>query len=306
MIEEITGKEFDSFSLNHELSNYHESSNYATLMSKYGYDRVYLGYKKNNKIIAATILLTKKINHIFKYAYAPKGFLINYKDKKLLNDFTNEIKNYAKNNKIIFIKINPEIPIFIYNKNFKRRKLSNFEIVETLINLGYIKLKDNLYFESMLPRFNGIIDLSEYNIKNINKTNRNKIHNAERKGLEIEVYQENKIKDLFPFIEKKKTRRNINYYKNYFNIFNEDNMADIFLVKINYNKYLENSKNVYEDELENNKKITEKLFKNNTNDNIARKMSSDTKLRSYKNDVINATYGSTRDPKSCSYCNKWL
>ena len=39
MVEEITAHDFDSFSNNHILSSYHESSNYATLMSKFGYER---------------------------------------------------------------------------------------------------------------------------------------------------------------------------------------------------------------------------------------------------------------------------
>ena len=309
MIEEINAEEFDSFAIKHELSNYHQSSKYADLMSKNGYDIKYIAYKKNNKIEGATLLLIKKIKYIFKYAYAPKGFLIDYKNKKLLNDFTNEIKKYAKENKIVFIKINPEIPTYKFTKDLKKRKLSNIEIIDTLTNLEYVKLKDNIYFESMIPRFNAIINLNDYSLKNIKKSNRNKIHNAERKGLEIEISNENKIKDLFPFIEKKKTRRNINYYKNYFNIFNENNSAEIFLVKINYEKYLENSKDVYEKELETNKKYTENLFRKNTQENITRKMNSDNKLISYKNDVINATYGITKDPNKYiagAFCIKYM
>ena len=296
MIEEITAKEFDEFALNHELSNYHQSSAYATLMTKFGYDKVYIAYKVNGKIKAASLLLLKKIKYIFKYAYAPKGFLIDYKNKKLLNDFTKKIKEYAKNNKIIFIKINPEIPTYRIYNNFKKRKLSNLEIIDTLTSLDYVKLKDNLYFESLIPRFNAIVDLKNYSIRNIDKTNRNKIHSAVRKGLEIEVFNENKVKELYPFIERKKRRRNINYYKNYFNVFDDNKSVDIFLVKINYEKYLENSTLVYEKELEVNKKLTEKLFNKNSQENITRKMNSDTKLLSYKNDVINATYGISKDP----------
>ena len=166
MIKEITSSEFDRYAINHELSNFRQSSNYATLMGKYGYDRVYLAlYNKHDEICAATMLLTKKIKHIFKYGYAPEGFLINYKDEKLVETFTKEIKKYAKKNKIIFIKINPEIPTFIFDKNLEKHELSNNKIKETLINNGYLKLKDNMYFESMLPRFNGIIDLKNIVIK---------------------------------------------------------------------------------------------------------------------------------------------
>ena len=298
MICELTSQEFDKYAINHQLANYYQSSYYANLINKFGYETKYIGYKnKHGEITAATLLLIKKIKKIFKYAYAPKGFLINYNNEKLLNDFTKALKKYAKEQKIIFIKLNPEIPIYRYNVEYKKRKLSNYELIEKMEKAGYVHLRDNLYFESLQPRFNAILDLKNYTVKNFNKTNRNKIRNANRKGLEIEVVEnESNIKDLYQFIALKKKRRTIQYYKNYFSIFNKDNFADIFLVKINYEKYLENSKNALEKEEEINQKLTQRLFKKNSIENIKRKMDSDRKLQSYRNDVINATYNINRDP----------
>ena len=291
MIKEVTSNEFDRYAINHSLANFRQSSKYATLMSKNGYDKKYLFcINSEYEIIGATMLLTKRIKHIFKYGYAPLGFLINYKKKKDIKLFTKEIKAYAKKNKMSFIKINPEIPTHIIDSKFNKHKLSNINIIDTLTENGYVKLKDNLYFESMMPRFNGIIDLKKYDEKKIDKSARNRINNAIRKGLEIETTQKNKIKDLYPFIENKKRLRNYLYYKNYFQIFNEDLDADIFLVSINFDKYLENSKAVFEAELENNKKITEELFKNNSELNLKRKMNSDRVLNDLKKDVIDATY----------------
>lgn len=291
MIREVTANEFDRYAINHSLANFRQSSKYATLMAKNGYDRKYLMcYDKNKKIIGATMLLIKKIKHIFKYGYAPFGFLIDYKNQKQVKNFTTEIKKWAKKNHIIFIKINPEIPTYIYDKNLNKHKLSNLEVINTLTNNGYIKLKDNMYFESIMPRFNGIIDLKHYDESKLDKSTRNRINNAIRKGLEIETTQKNKIKDLYPFIENKKRRRNYLYYKNYFQIFNDDLDADIFLVSINFDKYLQNSKAVFEAEQEHNKEITEMLFRNNSEVNIKRKMNSDRILSDLKKDVIDATY----------------
>ena len=298
MICELTQQEFDRYAINHILANYYQTSYYGNLMIKFGYDVKYLGYKnKHNELKGATLILVKKIKRIFKYAYAPKGFLVDYKNEKLLTDFTKAITKYAKTQKYIFIKINPEIPTYRYNNLYQKRKLSNYDLLEKFENLGYIHLKDNIYFESMQPRFNAILDLKNYSVRNFSKTNRNKISNANRKGLEIEIVRnEANIKDLYKFIELKKKRRNLLYYKNYFSLFNKDNYADIFLVKINYNKYLENSKAMLEKEEEINQNLTERLFNKNTIENIKRKMDSDRKMQSYRNDVINATYNINRDP----------
>ena len=311
MISEITAYEYDKYAINHELASYYQSSYYANLMSKFGYEPKYIGYKnRHGELKGATLLLIKKIKYICKYAYAPKGFLVDYNDDKLLNDFTEKIKKYAKEQRIIFIKLNPEIPTYRYNKDYKKKKLSNYDLIEKLESIGYVHLKNNLYFEAMQPRFNAILDLKNYDVKNFSKTNRNKISNSIRKGLEIEVINnENAIKDLYQFIEYKKKRRTIQYYKNYFSLFNKDNYTDIFLVKIDYNKYLENSKKVLEEEEEKNQKLTERLFKKNTEENIKRKMDSDRKLQSYRNDVINATYNINRDPNKYiagAFCIKYL
>lgn len=311
MISELSAQEFDKYAINHPLANYYQSSYYANLMNKFGYEIKYLGYKnKHGELSACTLLLVAKIKKIFKYAYAPKGFLIDYKNEKLLKSFTDEIKKYAAKQKYIFIKINPEIPTYRYNKDYRKRRLSNYEIIEKMENIGYVHLKDNIYFESLQPRFNAILDLKNHSTKNFSKTNRNKISNANRKGLEIEIVNnESNIKDLYKFIELKKKRRSLLYYKNYFSQFNKDNYADIFLVKINYEKYLENSKKIFEEEEEKNQKLTEKLFKNNTAKNIQNKMDSDRKLQSYKNDVINATYNINRDPNKYiagAFCIKYL
>ena len=42
--------------------------------------------------------------------YAPRGYLLDFNDSKLLELFTNELKRYVKKSKGIFIKIDPYIP----------------------------------------------------------------------------------------------------------------------------------------------------------------------------------------------------
>ena len=45
MICELTAQEFDKFAINHVIASYYQSSNYANLMSKFGYEIKYIGYK---------------------------------------------------------------------------------------------------------------------------------------------------------------------------------------------------------------------------------------------------------------------
>lgn len=290
-IKELTIAEFNSFAESNQLGSYYQSSNYALFMAEKNFEYEFLGLVDELGIIkAATLILIKKINFKYKFGYSPKGFLIDYFDTDLLNTFCQELrKYYAK--KLIFIKINPEIAIGEINKDSKITNYNqNIIIRDYLKEAGFTKLKDNLYFESIFPRFNGILNLEEFDFNKLSKNTKNKIRKAEKKGLVLEHVDRSGLDILFEFIKKKK---NINeyYYKNYYNVFSKNNACDLFLVKIDYEKYLLNSKKLYDEELARNTELAEKLIANSNETNINKKMESDKTLLSYKNDIEIATLG---------------
>ena len=290
-IKELTIAEFDAFALNNPLGTYYESSNYALFMAENNFEYEFLGLVDELGVIkAAALILIKKINYKYKFGYSPKGFLIDYFDTDLLNTFCEKLKEYY-NKKLVFIKINPEIAIGEINK---KSKLSNYNqniiIRDYLKEAGFKKLKDNLYFESIFPRFNGIINLEEYNFDTFAKNTKNKIRKAEKKGLIIEKADREGLDILFEFIKKKKGV-NEYYYKNYYNIFSKNNSCDLFLIKIDYEKFLLNIKKLYYQELAKNNELAEKLINNSSEININKKMNSDKALLSYKNDIELATLG---------------
>ena len=287
-IKELTIAEFDNYSKTHMLGSYYQSSNYALLMAEKGYEYDLIGYVDELGIIKATaLILIKKIDSFHKYGYSPKGFLIDYFDYDLLKSFSNALKEYY-NKKLVFIKINPEIAI---SEIDKRTKISNYNqnitIRGYLKDLGYNKLKDNIYFESIFPRYNAIINLEEYNFNKLDKNTKNKIRKAEKKGLVFEIGNHHYLNQFFEFIKNKKETEPF-YYNNYYNVFKDKN--DLLLVKIDYEKYLINSKKLYDKEMERNAILTEKLAHNSSETIIKQKMNSDKTLLSYKNDIELATH----------------
>lgn len=297
-IKELTHQEFNEFQNKHPLSNYHQTISYALLMSESGYDYDLIGYVDDyENIIAASLILLKPIGIKCFYGYAPNGFLIDYQNIELLNKFTNDIKNYYYERNVIFIKVNPNIKINeINNKDFSKTSLENTDIIYNLINNGYKKLKDNLYFESMLPRFKAIINLDEYNSKNLDKNTKNKIKKGIRKGLSFEKCNKENINYFYNLIKNKKDT-SMYYYQDYYTTFDKENNIDLFLVSIDYQMFLENSQYLYNEELEKNNKYNEKLVKNNSNKIINAKMASDKNLLSYKNDIMEATKGMSDNNK---------
>ncbi len=291
-------QEFENFVDNHPLGNHYQTFNYALLMGENKYDYELIGYVDDyNNIYAASLILIKKLNHFLKYGYAPKGFIIDYFNKKLLKEFTDDLITYYKKKHLVFIKLNPEIAICELDPKTGEKKYNvNIEIKDNLIDLGYAKLKDNLYFESMIPKYNAIVNLKKFDLKNLEKNTRNKIKRAQNKGLNIEIADRSGIDILYNFIKRKRNKDSF-YYKDYYNIFSKSNNIDLFLVSLDTHSYLINSKDAYEQELEKNSNYNNILLTNRSEKKLNIKMNSDRKLLSYKNDVLEATKKNNENKK---------
>ena len=283
-IKTLSIKEFQDYTQNSKYNNFHQSINYAFLKSEEGYEYELIGYVDNEKIYAAALVLVQLLNG-YLYAYVPEGFLIDYNNYELLENFTNDLYNWYKKDGITFIRINPRIPIAkvdlntlnpIYNNNFK--------LIESLKKCGYIKIDDTLYFDSILPRFDAIINLNDFNIMKVNKNTRNKIKKSIRKGLNFEKSNSQSMNILYKFI-KNKIHKDMFHYSDYYNIFSKDNAVDYFLVSIDNEKLILNTQKAYEKELEKNEVLNQKILKLPSNKNINKKMNSDKALLSYKNDI---------------------
>ena len=131
--------EFDEFAKNHPLGTFTQSSSYGMLMSERGYDYELIGMvDENDTIVAASLILVKKIGLFSKYGYAPKGFLIDYSNIELLKKFVSLLRNRYYKKNFVFIKINPEISIAEINKKGKEVSYEEAKVIEdSLISIGF-------------------------------------------------------------------------------------------------------------------------------------------------------------------------
>ena len=97
-LKELTNDEFDEFSKNYNISTVYQTSQYALTMNNQDYDSILLGLvDSNNNIQAATLILITN-NRKFKFAYSPRGYLIDYRNEELVTLFTSFIKEYLNKN----------------------------------------------------------------------------------------------------------------------------------------------------------------------------------------------------------------
>lgn len=288
---ELTKDKFNEFVKKSPYNNYCQTENYAEIMSNTGFEYTFIGYTTNDfEILAAGMFLIKKIGAYF-YAYSPKGFIIDYSDSDLVRRFTNNLIKYFKKRKVVFLKINPEIPISDIDKNnYERINNRNHDILEYLKKLGYKRRRETEPLQLLQPKLNALINLKEYDINNLDKRVRNKINSTNIKGLELEVCDSSKIEILYEFVKNMKDR-SLEYYKNFYNSFNKNDKADLLLVKVNYETYLINAKKRVEEEQYRNDELNDILKQDISDKNLHEKMESDKILEEYKQDIVYATQG---------------
>ena len=278
-IKEINVNEFDSFANKHVLGSFYQTSNYGKLKEKEGYKALYIGAYDNSNLVGAFLLLSKSISLNVKYGYSPRGFLIDYFNKDIFKDFTDSIKKYFHKKGYAFIKIDPIIILNEVDKDGnKSLNNSTNELIITMEELDYKKLKDNIYFESMLPKYNPIINLKTFSFNNLDAKLQKNINKISNKGLSLikgDFYNINSLYEL----TKRKEDKESNYYKSMYKIFNIDNLIDLFLVEVDYHEYLLNLQDDHETEATINEKINKIFQMDPTNKNIYNeKMLSDRKL----------------------------
>ena len=290
---ELTNQQFDEYAKYHPLNNYCQTSKYALIMSEYGFSYDYIGYvDDNNNILAATLILTKRIANRTKYGYAPKGFLINYYDQELLKDFLNQIRKHYKKDNFVFIKFNPEIIIGETNKGNKyiMSYNGNVRIIDELKSMNVKRRLELKEFDLLEPKFNAYLNLKQFDVNKLNRNYRKKIRHSLNKGMSLVLGGPKDIPTLYEMM-KGKTDKPLSFYRNFYNVFSRDNSIDLVFITVDYAKYLQNCRKIYDLELQINDYWNNLIQKDPRRKNLNNKMTSDKKLQGYKEEIIKATAG---------------
>ena len=283
-VENIKKDEYENFVKNHKKSHFLQSYAWGEFAEKNkGMKAHYVGLKDKNKIVAASLLLEKKLPKGYSYFYSPRGFVIDFTDKKLLTIYVEKIKEYAKKKKAIFIKIDPDIIYREENNNGEEIKLdyNPKDIFDTLTGLGFKHLGFTKNFETTQPRYTFRIDMNrpyEEIIKNFSKTTTQRIKKAESINTKVRLGKIDDIETFTHLMELTEARKDfvshdLNYYKSLFEIYNKDNKMDLFLGSVNTKEIIDN----YTKELE---EVNNKLAAYDDNDKLS------TSKQNIKNELV--------------------
>ena len=196
---EINSSEIDNFYESDRKGHIFQTSYWAELKKDWK-KKFIAGYDNdNNMVITATILL-RKAPYINKYmGYIPRSFTCDYNNKKLLIEFTEYLREFAKKNNISFITIDPDIHL----KENEEALSEGTEIKNFLKSLGY-KNTDSKNFEAIQPNFvfrlplpteGNKMDIKKAVFKKFSSKTRYNIIVAEERGLSVEVYDKETLNE---------------------------------------------------------------------------------------------------------------
>lgn len=239
-ITDIDINEYEDFVLNSNKSHFMQSHYFGEIMKYKNFTPYYVGLKENDKLVATALLLKKKLLGNYCYFYCPRGYIIDYSNYKLLNTFTNYIKKFAKKNKALFVKIDPDVKLHDLDQDGNVLGNSHEKLVDYLKMLGYKHKGFNTEFVNEQPRFTFRLDINKSLddiYKNIHPTTRKILNKGNQYHLNM---YKGSIEDIPKFYETMKdtaVREHLHltpmeYYKNFYAILNKQNMSDLYIVEV--------------------------------------------------------------------------
>ena len=245
---ELTEKEYEKFWENHPLKTFLSAPEISELRKKSNWDTYYVGVKEKNKVIGATMLLAHK-RHFDKYEfYSPRGYLLDFNDKKLVDYFTNELKKFIKEKKGYIFRVDPYL---IYKErdidgNIIEGGVDNSKVVDNLYKLGFKKVStENM--EQVGWMFSlGLEGKDEEQImKEMKSSTRNKIRKIEKSGIEVNEigYDElDRFQSIMEETSKRKgfSNRKLSYYQDMYNLFHDKDEVKFFITELDLKKYISN------------------------------------------------------------------
>ncbi len=274
-LKKLTKKEFKTFADKNPEITFHQTEEWANLKKVNNWDAHYIGLEDDNKkIVAGALLLSKTLPIIKKKMfYSPRGFLIDYNDKDLLKEFTEEIKKYAKKENAIFIKIDPFVEYQEHDNNgdIVKDGYNNKEAVENLKSLGYKFFGFNLMQDTLQPRWMHVIETKDRTLDDVMKDMESKTRQILRKNEKCGITTREITRDELPIFKdimkhtsdrREFVDRPLSYYEAMWDALHDSGILKILIAEIDFNKY---EKNTLQEKEEIEKNLKDRIYKKEKN-----------------------------------------
>lgn len=223
----ISAEEHDSFVKNHPQANLLQSSHWATIKENWANER--LGFYDDGQQVAAASVLIKSLPLGFTMIYIPRGPIMDYSNRDLVQFVMASLKTFGKQRRAVFIKMDPALHL---NTSPIDQKIADKP--ETLEQITYLTQAGASWSgrtlqlsETIQPRFQANLYAENYALATMSKKTRQMLRTAKNKGLFIRFGHLDLLDDFADLMAKTEHRKNIHlrnkaYYEKLLNIYGQD------------------------------------------------------------------------------------
>ncbi len=198
---------------------------------------------ESGQLVAAALLLLRKPPLFPPYIYSPRGFVVDFDNRELLETMTREVGNFARSLGAMFVKIDPDLEIHQLDPHGQPLPGApdRSQVVQQLKDLGFRHRGFNLGFEGRQPRFTFRIDLQKPE-KELEKQLTGNVMKNIRKGqrnypAEILPGGEQDVGELHRLIQLTSLRDGFfcygeEYYREFYRTLAEKGMARLWLGRV--------------------------------------------------------------------------
>ncbi|MBQ8992440.1 peptidoglycan bridge formation glycyltransferase FemA/FemB family protein [Candidatus Saccharibacteria bacterium] len=225
----LTETEFKKFAEKHPQFSFFQTPALAAYREKRGWRKYYVGLKNQNKILAATMMLSKPAAFKKKVFYAPRGPLIDYEDEKLLKIFFTSLKQYIKSQGGYVFRFDP---YFEYRERDLDGKIveQGFDHQAAIDNLKKLGIKIDPHPDQIKWLFALDLDRPPEELKKSFRQNtRNLINRTLRSEIKIRELKRDELKDFYKMCSRtaerkgfQKDNKPLDYYEDFYDLFGKD------------------------------------------------------------------------------------
>lgn len=237
----INSDVLDGFVAKNNKSHFMQTSAWADVSKTRNYKPHLLGLYENNELKATALLLEKKIGPYSTY-YCPRGPIMDYSNKELIKNVFSCLKQYVKDNKGLYLKVDPDIIIRKLDEDAKPifTDKGNLELVNYFKSLGFKHRGfTTKFFESSNPRFTFRVDVDKEEsvlLDSFHNTTKKILKRDNPYKLSIRKGDINDVKAFYQTMEDTAKRKKMylepeSYFTDFYSILNNKNMSDIFIVE---------------------------------------------------------------------------
>lgn len=192
----IDEKKHDEFVMNSKYCNLLQSSSWALV--KHNWSHKIVGVYNDETLVASSLVLIKKLPLGMTMMYIPRGPIMDFQDKELIQFYFRSLKKWAKKYHCLFIKLDPGIHYSDYHIEDEKVINPHYEmLMEEFQKAGLHHLGLTTDFHATIqPRLHMAVYKDEFDIENFTKKGKKNLKIAMKKHFETKICHQEALEEF--------------------------------------------------------------------------------------------------------------